>query len=569
MHSRLSRLFMRFSLFAFAALLSLPVLLSRCAQVAQPPGGKKDTLAPILTRSVPINRATNFAGQTIVLEFNEYIKAENLQQKLLITPQDSNTFILKELPTALRLNFNKPFKPNTTYTLSFADAIRDVTERNVAKNPKIVFSTGSFIDSLGTNGVVTDAETRKPILGFAVGLFEPTDTLPINRKRPTYFARTDSNGVYTIENIKAGRYTVFGFQDADLNLVNNQPGERVAFADSVLNLGRADRDSLPSVDRTFAGVELVAFGASLKPRITRRERTDDVMGFELSGGVAAYTLKITGVANSTAVRATPDTLVSFQESPTMIRVFKQPDRLPGDTVYVALSVQDSVGNTTDFKERVYFSPLRTRVRDRKVLNAEILPAPNTSIDNSPASFTLTFTKPVRTFNPALVSVFKSDSTKILPLDSTVFQWSNNFARLVITKRANLADTLTLFLKKGAFVSVQNDTLTRQRLRYRINDPDSYGLILGKVTRPKKNFIVELLDEKYQVIRSSYNTPTYTFARLRPGRYRVRIVIDANGNKRRDVGNIQKRIQPETVIYYPGDKNGFVPVKQDFEIEVDF
>jgi hypothetical protein len=560
---------MRFSLFVFAALLSLPVLLSRCAQVAQPPGGKKDSLAPVLIRSVPLNRATQFAGQSVILEFDEYIKAENLQQKLLMTPQDSNTFIVKELPTGLRLNFSRPFKPNTTYTLSFADAIRDVTERNVAKNPKIVFSTGSFIDSLGIGGVVTSAETRLPLLGFAVGLFEPTDTLPINRKRPTYFARTDSNGIYRIENIKAGRYTVFGFQDADLNLVNNQPGERVAFQDSVLMLGRMSQDSVLNVDRGFADINLVAFRGTIKPRITRRERNDEVMGFEISGGVAAHSLKITGVASTTVARITPDTLISFQESPTMIRVFKQPDRLPSDTVYVMLSVQDSVGNTTDFKERVYFSPIKTRARDRKLLNAELNPAPNTAIDNSPVSLTMTFNKPIRTFNPALVSIFKSDSTKSVALDSATFRWSNNFARLTITKRISLADTMLLLFKKGAFVSIQNDTLPRQRIRYLINDPNGYGVILGKVNRPEKNFIVELLDERYDVVRSAYNTPNFTFARLRPARYRVRLVLDDNANHRRDVGNIQKRIQPETVIYYPGDKKGFVPVKQDFEIEIKF
>ena len=84
--------------FVFVFLLILPVLLQNCAQVAQPPGGKKDTLAPKLVSSLPKQRQLNYAGKTVELEFDEYVNSENLQQKVTITPQDSNTFIVKSLP---------------------------------------------------------------------------------------------------------------------------------------------------------------------------------------------------------------------------------------------------------------------------------------------------------------------------------------------------------------------------------------------------------------------------------------------------------------------------------------
>ena len=266
--------------FVLVFLLVLPFLLQNCAQVAQPPGGKKDTLAPKLVSSMPTSRQLNYTGKTVELEFNEYVNSENLQQKITITPQDSNTFVLKSLPLGIRLNFSKPFLPNTTYTIDFADGIKDITERNIAKNTKVVFSTGPVIDSLYLTGNVVDDESRLPLLGFVVGLFASTDTLPINRKRPQYFARTDSSGNYRIENVKAGLYKVYGFDDKDLNLVNNTPGERVAFRDSVLNL-----------NRNYTGVNMVAFRGYGKPRISRRERTDETLGLELSSGIASYTLR--------------------------------------------------------------------------------------------------------------------------------------------------------------------------------------------------------------------------------------------------------------------------------------
>ncbi|GAB3785437.1 hypothetical protein GCM10028818_47040 [Spirosoma horti] len=567
-------------------LLALPILLQNCAQVAQPPGGKKDTLTPKLVSSMPTARQLNYKGKTVELEFNEYVNSENLQQKITITPQDSNTFVVKSLPLGIRLTFAKPFLPNTTYTIDFADGIKDITERNIAKNTKIVFSTGSSIDSLYLTGNVVDDESRLPLLGFVVGLFAPTDTLPINRKRPQYFARTDSSGNYRIENVKAGQYKVYGFDDKDLNLVNNTPGERVAFRDSVLNL-----------TRNYSDVNMVAFRGYGKPRVSRRERTDETLGLELSSGIASYKLRFgkplsttaasTSAVSTTAVsttattpvsttarNASADTLVSFLENPKMIRLYRPANRAADDTLHLTIMAEDSVGNVTELRERVYFSPLKTRAKNRTALAVQISPPSGEPIDNN-LEFTLVFNKPIFRFNTDLL-IIGPDSTKPLKLTPSNLTWSNNFSRLVIREKTNLRDTLFFRLQKGAFVSVQGDTLPRYSARYLIAKDDSYGLIAGKVNPATvgpagTNFIVELLDDKYQVVRTAYSTPAFSFGRLKPGLYRLRLIIDANNNRRRDIGNVQKGIQPERIIYNPGtEENGTIRVKQDFELtDLDF
>ena len=83
-------------------------------------------------------------------------------------------------------------------------------------------------------------------------------------------------------------------------------------------------------------------------------------------------------------------------------------------------------------------------------------------------------------------------------------------------------------------------------------------------------VVELTDENYKVLRSVANTANYSFPRLKPGRYRVRLIVDRNGNGRRDAGNIQKLMQPEDLIYHPGITKGIVPLKANFELtDIDF
>ncbi|UFH53609.1 Ig-like domain-containing domain [Spirosoma sp. KNUC1025] len=580
---------MTFRQFIFSFLLALPILLQNCAQVAQPPGGKKDTLAPKLVSSVPTPRQLNYSGKTVELEFDEYVNSENLQQKITITPQDSNTFVVKSLPKGIRLNFNKPFLPNTTYTIDFADGIKDVTERNIAKNTKVVFSTGSKIDSLYLTGNVVDDETRLPLLSFVVGLFASTDTLPINRKRPQYFARTDSSGNYRIENVKAGQYKVYGFDDKDLNLVNNTPGERVAFRDSVLNL-----------NRNYTDVNLVAFRGYGKPRISRRERTDETLGLELSSGIASYKIRYgkpvstsaistsatstsavsttatatSGTSTTVGTSASTDTLVSFLENPKMIRLFRPANRAAGDTLYTTIVAEDSVGNVTELRERVYFSPLKTRAKNRTALSVQLTPPSSEPIDNN-LEFTLVFNKPVFQYKTDRI-IIGPDSTKPLKLSPANLKWSNNFSRLVIQQKTNLRDTLLFRLQKGAFISVQGDTLPRYSTRYLIAEEDSYGLIAGRINPATvgpagTKFIVELLDDKYKPLRAAYDTPNYSFPRLKPGLYRVRLIIDANGNRKRDIGNVQKGVQPERIIYAPGsEEDGSIRVKQNFELtDIDF
>lgn len=581
--------------------LSLPLFLQNCAQVAQPPGGKKDTIAPKLVESMPKFRALNYQGKTVELEFDEYINSENLQQKITITPQDSNTFIVKTLPLGIRLNFAKPFLPNTTYTIDFSDGIKDITERNIAKNTKVVFSTGPFIDSLSLAGNVVDDESRRPLLGFVVGLFASTDTLPINRKRPQYFARTDSSGNYRIENVKAGPYKVYGFDDKDLNLVNNTPGERVAFRDSVLNL-----------NKNYIDVNMVAFRGYGKPRVSRRERTDETLGLELSSGIADYKIRFGKMVSTTAVStsatsatsttavytsavsttATPtkmtstsfvpspgDTLVSFLETPRMIRLYRPADRAADDTIHVVIMAEDSVGNFTELRERIYFSPLKTKAKNRTPLAVQITPPTGEPIDKN-LDFTLVFNKPVFQYKTDMI-IIGPDSTKPFKLTPENLNWSNNNSRLVIKRNPNRSDgppsdTLLFRLPKGTFISVQGDTLARYSARYLIAEDDSYGLIAGHVSpatvgKAGDKFIVELLDEKYTVVRTAYGDSNYSFGRLKPGLYRVRLIIDSNGNKKRDIGNVQKGLQPERIIYAPGtEEDGTIRVKQNFELtDIDF
>ena len=64
----------------------LTLSLASCAKRGSITGGMKDTIAPVLKMSFPKNFNTNFKGNEIKLEFDEYIKLKNLNKQLIISP---------------------------------------------------------------------------------------------------------------------------------------------------------------------------------------------------------------------------------------------------------------------------------------------------------------------------------------------------------------------------------------------------------------------------------------------------------------------------------------------------
>ena len=125
----------------------LLLILYACANPIPPTGGPKDLDSPILINTVPENKVLNFEGSEIVLEFDEYIKEENLLTQLMITPNLSDPYKYQINRNQIKLSFEEPFDSATTYTFNFREGIKDITEGNVPPNLKFVFSTGTFLDS--------------------------------------------------------------------------------------------------------------------------------------------------------------------------------------------------------------------------------------------------------------------------------------------------------------------------------------------------------------------------------------------------------------------------------------
>ena len=130
---------------SFAFLFFCITALWQCAQRGAPSGGPKDIAPPVLLKTEPENFSTNFDSKKIRLYFDEYIKLEDVQNQLIVSPPLKNIPEIKPLGGAskfIEITLKDTLKENTTYTINFGQSIVDNNEGNPNNFLTYVFSSG-------------------------------------------------------------------------------------------------------------------------------------------------------------------------------------------------------------------------------------------------------------------------------------------------------------------------------------------------------------------------------------------------------------------------------------------
>ena len=140
------------------------LILSACANRGTPTGGEIDTNPPVVLKSSPENYTTNFKAEEIEIIFDEYIRLNNTQKELIISPPIEPLPFMLPMGSASKVLSISEFDSlmeNTTYSFHFGESIQDNNEKNPLSNFRYVFSTGDYIDSLYVRGFVRDAFERE------------------------------------------------------------------------------------------------------------------------------------------------------------------------------------------------------------------------------------------------------------------------------------------------------------------------------------------------------------------------------------------------------------------------
>ncbi|PWK17849.1 Ig-like domain-containing protein [Arcicella aurantiaca] len=529
-------------LISFLGLVISEMLLS-CAQIVAPTGGKKDTLAPVLVKVFPQNQSKNFNGKQIELQFDEYVSVDNIQQQLSITPNLEGTYETKILPKGARLTFDKPFKANTTYSFNFRNTFKDMNERNPAKNIRLVFSTGNIIDSLKVSGKVINPLDKKPMMDVSVGLYVYTDTLNPKKIKPYYFMKTDSSGKFNIENIAAGKYRIYAITDNNSNLLYDEAKELMGFVKDTIDL----KNNVDNLEIKMAKMDKTL------TKVLKSRNTANYYLIEYNRGIKNVKIDFNNQK---------DSLVYQQVDNRNIRIFNTINNST-DTIKVKISVTDSLERVFTHDQKVKFK-VKSKKDDgvKDEFSMKIKPSNNEDIDLKEVGYAFTFTKPIKSFDLNKL-VFENDTIVKVPITEKNISWNKERTEMKILVDAKKPKELVrVKMQKGTFISVENDTTNNALSIHPIRDVENYGTIAGEIKNPKKkNFIVQLLDEKYEVVQKLDNISKYEFTFVKAGIYYVRLIVDENRNARWDSGDVEKNILPEET-QITKDK---IKLKQNFEL----
>lgn len=524
--------------------------LSRCANVGQPTGGPKDTEPPLLINTIPQDQTLNFNDNKIQFTFNEPVKIDDVKKQIIITPPiEDEDYVIKLKNNILTFQLKENLQPNTTYTFNLGEAITDVTENNKARNIKLGFSTGSFIDSLSVSGKVTHLMQDKPAINAIVGLYIADDTLDIFNKRPFYLTKTDSTGSFELTNLKNEKYRIYSFVDKNSNLKNEPLTESFGFKENIIDLDSAIND-----------INIKLFKQDNRELKVQSSRPDgQYFLIKFNKYVKNYELK----------PETPsiDLYHNLVDENTTIRIY---DTFSQDSLLAFLTAYDTLDK--QITDEVFIKFITSK-KPAEPFNYTISPSENERIAENFRT-EISFTKPViRIITDSIF--FKYDSLNLVTIDPEKdFIWNQRKDKLVIekkldkklvqnqgsseaipqqnnrslTSKTSNEGAVQLYMSKGSFISVENDSSKVFDKKYRFINPQETGIIEGNIFTDKEHYNIQLLDKNYKLISEIKDKKKYRFENVKPGEYRIRILVDNDGDGSWTPGDINEFREPEDVFF---------------------
>ena len=503
------------------------LILSACANRGTPTGGEIDTDPPVVLKSSPENYTTNFKAEEIEIIFDEYIRLNNTQKELIISPPIDPQPLIMPMGSASKILSISEFdslQENTTYSFHFGESIEDNNEKNPLSNYRYVFSTGNYIDSLIVKGTVRDAYNREISENINVLLYEVdslfSDSI-IYREKPKYVAKViDTTNTFIIQNIKKGEYLIIALEEENKDYTFQNKVDKIGFTKEFIKL---PEDSI---------INLKIFKEKLPLKVGKpKQKSNRSFSFGYEGEYDPFEIKI---INSDSLIYS-SRITKERKSDSLIYWLKTDKKLDSITFNV---FNNSFSDTLTLN-------LRNKINDSLIIKS----GQNKTLKFG-ENFLIEANLPFQEIDKNKISIINKDSLKIdfqIKLDTIINQYNFLFDK-------EEEEEYSIELLPGAltdFYENQNDTLFYRVKTRTYND---YGNLSLNLRNAKFPMLIELLNPNGDIKYTQYitNSNTVDFTNIDSGKYYIRIVFDENENQKYDSGNFLLRIDPEKVIYYPDE-----------------
>ena len=502
-----------------------------CAKRGNPSGGPIDSIPPVLVNASPKLNSINFDSDEIRLTFDEWIKLENIQDQLIISPPiDKSSYEITPLSGVTKkvfLRFLDSLNPKTTYTINFGNSIQDNNENNPLTFFSYTFSTGETIDSLFIMGNIIDAFDQETDDYISLQLYRVDSLFKdsiIYSDKPTYISNTLDSTNYKFQNLKEGKYLLIALKDLDNNYFFDPFYDKIGFMDSLIIL---PRDSIIDLKLFKEETDLVWE----KPHFINSEK----IGFGYYGRLDMDKIKIESNI--------PDS-VNF--------VFTKEKDIDTLNLWLSKNSFDSLNFKLVESDTTKLTTVKfDRKKDSLMDSLNLSPKTINVIDLN-ESFKISSNIPIDNVEDSLITVRDIDSL-VIPFSTKI---NSQLNEVFISFDVSPSDKYNIFIKPNAIKDIRgsvNDTLNYNVVSQTLED---YGnIFLDIVGGNNSKYILQLLNSNNEIIKeykNAYSNSSYTFNYVRPGKYTFRLIEDLNSNDMWDTGNYIKRKQPEPVYYFPSE-----------------
>ena len=577
------------------ALLMLMIVVYSCASMGNPDGGPYDEEPPKFVRSTPKPFAINSKEKKVTIEFDEFIKLEKAAEKGVVSPPQLEQPEIKASGRKVVVGLVDSLRPNTTYTIDFADAIVDNNEGNPLGNYAFTFSTGTTIDTMEVSGTVLSASDLEPVKNIQVGLHSDLSDSAFMKKPFDRVSRTDSRGHFSIRGIAPGKYRIYALMDGNQNYLFDSKTEMIAFSDSIIIPAMEDamrQDTIWKDSLTIDTIKSVGYTRFLpddiilrafkeendRQYLTRSER-DKENHFVLTFSARADTLPTLKGLNfderdAFIIEKTDrNDSICYWIKDSLIY---QMDTLEIQMDYLATDTLDRLVPQTDTlflankltraeREKLEAKAAEEKEKERKKKEKKgekIEPEPTKFLTlnvDAPSAFDLdrnvylSFDEPVASIDTAAIHMeIKKDSLweeiPFLFVSDSVLP-----RKYEILAEGEPEKEYQLSIDSMAFKGVYGLHTNKVKQTMKVKKLNEYGTILLNITGADSTAVVELLDGSGKVLRQQRITPQNTadFYYLNPGtKFYIRLFNDRNGNGVWDTGKYSEHLQPEEVYYFP-------------------
>ena len=532
-----------------------------------PTGGLRDSLPPVYKTSNPLPNSLNFKGDKVEIEFDEYVQLKDGFEKIVVSPPTKSPFVAKAVGKKVVVEFRDTLMANTTYTVDFSNSIVDNNESNPFNEYFFSFSTGDVLDSLSMSGYLLNAKDLSPAVGVLVGAYKQHDDSVFVTKAFDRIAKTDENGRFTLRNLEPVPYRVFALNDVNSNYYFDQPGESVAFLDSVFTPVMIENVRFDTIYKDSVTIDTIKSVRSVKylpdsiilqlfeEEIVRQsfkkaELTSETtveLYFENYEKQVPEINPVNFVSDNWAVvepSFTTDTIKIWLRDSNVVKL----DTLRFELVY---QKTDSASNFVEARDTVQLIQNRKKAKrrdDKKQTFLTCSSSKSVEVYNLPR---IEWSAPVDFVQDSVVKVEVQKDTLWEKVDFRLVADSAVNARSYLLEAEwEVGASYRLHIDSASVTDIYGNCNDKTELKFRIKNKEEYSTLKFKVQGVADSAFVELLNAKEQVKRvEKLRNGEVFFKNVHPGEYYARLVVDSDNDGLWTTGKYIENRKPEQVYYF--------------------